>query len=170
MSIERDLAGLIGDLPEGLTEGVALGTGLADGYDFYQSPVGTVVVTFNPVGVSGIDLAESDFVTRFQGRTGRQLFRAEAPRAWARHLPAALEAGTPGKVPVDLRATTPFQQQVLRVTAGIPKGEVRSYSWLAKEARRPAAVRAAGSVAKGCRAEYGGDREAGRGSGRGERH
>lgn len=146
MSIERELSTLVGELPRGLSEGVALGTGLADGYDFYDSPVGTVVVTFNPIGVSGVDLADTDFAQRFEKRTGRRLFRAEPPRVWARHLPDAIEAGTPGKVPVDLRAATPFQERVLRVTAGIPKGEVRSYAWLAKEAERPGAVRAAGSA------------------------
>lgn len=146
MSIERELAGLVGELPEALSDGVALGTGIADGYDLYESAVGTVAVTFNPVGVSGVDLADTDFAHRFETRTGRRLLRAEAPKAWARHIPAAIEAGTPGKVPVDLRTTTPFQEKVLRVTAAIPKGEVRSYAWLAKEAERPAAVRAAGSA------------------------
>lgn len=146
MSIESELSALVGALPEGLSESVALGTGLADGYDFYESAVGSIVVTFNPLGVSGIDLADADFVGRFQRRTGRVLFRAEPPKTWARHLPAAIEAGTPGKVPVDLRSTTPFQERVLRVTASIPKGEVRPYSWLAKEAEHPGAVRAAGSA------------------------
>ena len=146
MSIESELAALIGQPPEGLTQGVALGTGVADGYDLYPSAVGTVVVTFNPRGVSGIDLADTDFVDRFTRRTGRALFRAEAPRAWAGHLPGAIEAGTPGKVPVDLRAITPFQGSILRVTAGIPRGEVRPYAWLAKEVARPSAVRAAGSA------------------------
>lgn len=146
MSIERELATLIGPLPDGVSEGVALGTGLADGYDLYESPVGAVAVTFNPMGVSGVDLADTDFATRFRDRTGRGLISAEAPRAWGRHIPAAIEAGTPGRVPVDLRSVTPFQEKVLRVTARIPKGEVRSYSWLAKEAASPGAVRAAGSA------------------------
>jgi O-6-methylguanine DNA methyltransferase len=146
MSIEHQLAALVGANPAGLSESVALGTGLADGYDLYPSPVGTVVVTFNPEGVSSLDLAESDFAHRFQERTGRTLIRAEAPRAWARHLPEAIEAGTPGKVPVDLRAVTPFQEKVLRVTTQIPRGEVRPYGWLAKEVRSPGATRAVGSV------------------------
>lgn len=146
MSIERELAGLTGDLPERVSEGVALGTGLADGYDIYESAVGAVVVIFNPTGVSGVDLADTDFAARFRNRTGRRLLRAEAPQAWARHIPDAIEAGTPGKVPVDLRSVTPFQEKVLRITAGIPKGEVRPYAWLAKEAQSPGAVRAAGSA------------------------
>ncbi|HEX6946770.1 MAG TPA: methylated-DNA--[protein]-cysteine S-methyltransferase [Acidimicrobiia bacterium] len=146
MTLERELAGLVGDLPEGISEGVALGTGLADGYDLYESPIGSVVVTFNLNGVSGVGLADEDFEGRFRERTGRALFRAEPPRAWARHVPEALEAGRPGKVPVDLRSVTPFQERVLRVTAGIPRGEVRPYSWLAKEVGKPSAVRAAGSA------------------------
>lgn len=146
MSIETELAALVGPLPDGVAEGVALGTGLADGYDLYPSAVGTVAVTFNPLGVSSLDLAEIDFAARFMERTGRRLFRAEPPAAWGRHLPAAIEAGTPGKVPVDLRLTTPFQESVLRVTAQIPRGEVRPYGWLAKEVRKPGATRAVGSV------------------------
>ena len=45
MSIEDRLSGLAGALPDGISEGVALGTGLADGFDIYPSPVGDVVVT-----------------------------------------------------------------------------------------------------------------------------
>lgn len=146
MSVERELSRLVGGLPEGMTEGVALGTGLADGYDRYESAIGEVVVTFNPEGVSSVDLADDEFETRFSERFGRSLIRAEAPSAWSRHIPGAIEAGTPGKLPVDLRAVTPFQASVLRVTATIPRGEVRPYAWLANEVERPKAVRAAGSA------------------------
>lgn len=146
MGIESKLAGLIGPPPDGLSEGVALGSGMADGYDLYPSVVGTVAVTFNPHGVSGVDLADTDFADRFTRRTGRALIRAKAPSSWGSHLPKAIEAGTPGKIPVDFRAVTPFQASILRLTAGIPRGEVRPYAWLAKEAFRPSALRAVGSA------------------------
>lgn len=146
MTIESELSRLIADLPDGISEGVALGTGLAEGYDLYQSPIGTVAVTFNLRGVSSVDMADSGFADRFARRFGRSLFRAEAPAAWRRHIPSAIEAGTPGKVPIDLRVVTAFQQEVLTVTATIPKGEVRPYAWLANEVDRPRAVRAAGSA------------------------
>ena len=146
MNIESALARLIGELPEGTTEAVALGTGLADGFDYYDSAIGTVAVTFNPEGVSSVDVADVGFEERFGERFGRTLIRAEAPSAWSRYIPDSLEAGRPGKLPVDLRSVTPFQADVLRHTATIPKGEVRPYAWVAHEVDRPRAVRAVGSA------------------------
>lgn len=146
MTIESRLSKLIGNLPGGVTEGVALGTGLADGFDIYPSAVGEVVVTFNPDGVSCVDLATEGFVDRFADRFGRALLRAEAPSAWRRFIPEAIEAGRPGNLPIDLRSVTEFQGAVLNETATIPKGEVRPYSWLAERVERPKAVRAAGSA------------------------
>lgn len=146
MSIEKRLSTLLGSWPEGLSEGVALGTGLADGFDLYETAIGEVAVTFNPDGVSSVDLADDRFEERFVRRFGRTLLRAEAPVSWGKHIPGALEAGRPGRLPIDLRSVTPFQAQVLQVTAKIPKGEVRPYAWLANEVARPKAVRAAGSA------------------------
>jgi len=145
MSIESQLGGLTGPLPDGITDGVALGTGLADGYDFYESAIGSVVVTFNPQGVSSLDLAEG-WEVRYADRHHRALIRAEAPSQWERFIPEAIEKGTPGKLPVDLRSVTEFQRQVLVTTATIPKGEVRPYGWVAREVERPGAVRAVGSA------------------------
>lgn len=146
MSIESQLQDLVGEMPEGLTEGVALGAGLADGYDVYDSPLGEVAVTFNVEGVSSVDLSDETFPRRFTERFGRALFRAEAPSAWERHIGPAIDAGKPGKLPIDLRSVTPFQEEVLRVAASIPRGEVRPYAWLAYEVARPGAVRAVGST------------------------
>ena len=39
-----------------------------------------------------------------------------------------------------------FQQAILRATARIPRGEVRPYAWVAREAGLPGAVRAAGTA------------------------
>lgn len=145
MSIESQLAGLTGSTPSGISEGVALGTGIADGYDLYESAIGEVIVTFNPDGVSSLDIADG-FENRYRERFGRSLIRAEAPRAWSRHIPEAIERGTPGKLPVDLRSVTEFQRTVLLKTAEIPKGEVRPYGWVAREVEKPKAVRAVGSA------------------------
>lgn len=145
MSIESQLGALSGELPPGISEGVALGTGIADGYDFYDSAIGQVVVTFNPEGVSSVDIVDG-FENRYDTRFGRGLIRAEAPTGWKGGIQEAIERGTPGRLPVDLRSVTEFQQQVLHTTATIPKGEVRPYGWVAREVARPRAVRAVGSA------------------------
>lgn len=145
MSIESHLESLTGDLPEGISENIALGTGVADGYDYYESPIGRVVVTFNTRGVSSLDVVDG-FENRYTGRFGRRLIRAEAPSVWSGRIPEAIERGSPGKLPVDLSSVTDFQAQVLRTTATIPKGEVRPYGWVAREVSRPRAVRAVGSA------------------------
>ena len=46
----------------------------------------------------------------------------------------------------DLRELSPFTQAVLRLTARIPYGEVRSYSWLARALGKPKAARAVGNA------------------------
>ena len=146
MKIEERLENQVGPMPAGVSEGVALGAGLADGYDIFDSPLGSVAVTFNLEGVSSVHAANDDFAARFDERHGRRLFRAEPPSAWARHIEPALEAGTPGRLPIDLRSVTRFRRSVLKAAASIPRGEVRPYAWLANEVDRPRAARAVGTT------------------------
>jgi O-6-methylguanine DNA methyltransferase len=147
MNIEQQLHELLGDTaPDTISEGTALGTGLAEGYDFYESPVGQVVVTFNPSGVSTLTLASADDTAYVVGRLGRPLIRAEAPSAWGRMIPERIAAGSPGRLPVDLRTVTAFQKEVLMSAATIPRGEVRPYGWLARRVGKPGAARAVGST------------------------
>lgn len=147
MDIKLLLGNLMGvDVPTRISEATALGTGLADGYNFYESTVGTVVVTFNPEGVSSLSLAGNDYEEHFTNRFRRPLLRADAPKAWAGLIPERIEAGSPGKLPVDLRSVTEFQGEVLLRAAAIPRGEVRPYGWLARQVGRPGAARAVGST------------------------
>lgn len=146
MNIEDALSRLRHAAPASVATGALLGAGLADGYDEFDSPVGTVIVTFNADGVSSVDLAEGDPIERFVARFGRSLHQARPPRGWDRWIDLAIERGTPGELPVDLSSRTTFQKQVLQMTARIPAGEVRPYGWLAREVGNPGAVRAVGST------------------------
>ncbi|MCG3148513.1 MAG: Methylated-DNA--protein-cysteine methyltransferase [Verrucomicrobiae bacterium] len=49
-------------------------------------------------------------------------------------------------VPLDLSAGTAFQQLVWRTLLKIPRGETRSYGWVAKKIGKPRATRAVGSA------------------------
>jgi len=46
------------------------------------------------------------------------------------------------KYRLNLSSGTPFQQKVWRAMLAIPRGETRSYAWLAKKIGKPKAVRA----------------------------
>jgi len=48
--------------------------------------------------------------------------------------------------PCDLSGLPPFTRSVLKVTAGIPYGEVRSYRWVAERLGQPRATRAVGNA------------------------
>ena len=146
MNIEDTLAALNITAPESVAAGTFLGIGLADGFEEFDSPVGRVIVTFNVAGVSSVDLAAGNPVVRFETRFGRPLHEAKPPKGWDRWIELAIDRGTPGDLPVDLSSRTSFQRQVLEATARIPSGEVRPYSWLAREVGNPGAVRAVGST------------------------
>jgi O-6-methylguanine DNA methyltransferase len=146
MSIEQDLARLRVRAPVHLAEGVALGVGIVDGYGVFDSPIGEVVVAFNPSGVSMVDLADDDFERRFGELTGRRLVEARPPAGWGVGIARAIERGTPGRLPLDLRAVTPFRREVLLEATTIPRGEVRPYGWLAERIGRAGATRAVGSA------------------------
>ena len=45
-----------------------------------------------------------------------------------------------------LATCTPFQRKVLRAVLLIPKGQVRSYQWIAKKTGRPRSARSVGNV------------------------
>ena len=144
--IESNLRGLRRSAPSRLVPSVELGTGLVEGYAPYQSPLGEVVVTFNPRGVSSVDLATGDFEERFCGRRGKGLIRALPPAQWQRLIEKALETGNPGGLPLDLGWLSAFRRQVLEIAGTIPRGQVRPYSWLAAQVGRAGAARAVGST------------------------
>lgn len=114
-----------------------------------DSPLGEVYVGAGERGVRlvGRFASPEEFARRYRERFGRLLSWGtdEAARRLAERVAAAL-AGGKVEVPADLAGTTPFQRRVLEVVAGIPRGEVRPYAWVAREAGSPKASRAVGTV------------------------
>lgn len=79
--------------------------------------------------------------------------RARNPKAerWKRLARKELLAYLAGRsasfsVPCDLAALPPFARSVLRVTAKIPYGQVKSYRWIAARLGKPGATRAVGNA------------------------
>jgi O-6-methylguanine DNA methyltransferase len=125
--------------------------GLGSWYATVDSLVGPVNVAWGHNGLVAISRVdeEEDFEGWFRWRFGHAVRRAESlpPR-----LQAEVQRGLAGertKLPFDLARLTPFERDVLTKTSQIPRGEVRSYGWVAKEIGRPLAVRAVGSALAG---------------------
>ena len=146
LNLEETLAALQRPAPSTLAANVALGTGLADGLGFFDSPVGQLAVTYNLRGISSVSLAAEDFEGYFQERFRRRLIEARPPRGWDKLINRGIEAGSPGELPLDLRGVTTFRQEIMAIATTIPRGEVRPYQWLASQAGRPGAARAVGSA------------------------
>ena len=155
MSIDSLIAGIEAlqtAAPATVLPAVLVGTGLADGYVTRQGLGGAVRVAFNEHGVCACEPADEDydaasFERRFAASFGRPAVPVdEVPRRLASRLDRALATGRLGDLPVDLRQVGDFQRAVLRKTAEIGPGEVRPYSWVAREIGRPNAVRAVGTA------------------------
>jgi len=150
LRVARALRGLGGaKAPETLLPAVLRRTGLADAYWKLDSPVGSVYVAHSKAGISMVTRARSDedFERAFRRRFGRSAAREHTvPPASIRALVRNLK-GKPGSdVRFDLRGLSEFERAVLMKALEIPRGEVRPYSWIAREIGRPGAVRATGSV------------------------
>jgi O-6-methylguanine DNA methyltransferase len=108
---------------------------LGDRYAVLDTALGQVFVAWNRLGVSAVmkTLTGEEFQERFLQRFGRE------PRP-SSQLPEHM--GTR----FDLRSVTEFERAVLLKAREIPRGEVRTYGWIAAQIGHPAAVRAVGSA------------------------
>jgi O-6-methylguanine DNA methyltransferase len=133
----RDPSALINDALAGAT----------DPFFGVDSPLGTVYVAAGPEGIRYLAPAasEEEFARRYRERFGRFVARADRIEGLAEKVAAAL-AGVRVEVPLDLSRATLFQRRVLETVKGIPRGEVRPYVWVAREAGSPGASRAVGNV------------------------
>lgn len=113
-----------------------------------ETPVGQLwlayrdgVLTLVGTGDEASFLAMADRV--IGARPGRD---ESAPSLLARRVVAAIRGERRYSGPLDLSTVTEFQRSVLEQTRRIPRGEVRSYGWIAREIGHPRAVRAVGSA------------------------
>ncbi|HEY4026762.1 MAG TPA: methylated-DNA--[protein]-cysteine S-methyltransferase [Candidatus Dormibacteraeota bacterium] len=138
--------------PEGFANRVLTAVGIVpggmDAYASLDTPVGMLHVAWSADGISALRLTRSgeDFERWFGARLGRRVVRAPAlPERLAAQVEEAI-AGRSRRLRFDLGRLSPFEQEVLRKTLEIPRGEVRPYAWVAREIGRPRAVRAVGTA------------------------
>jgi O-6-methylguanine DNA methyltransferase len=113
------------------------------------SSLGEVFVAFTEGGVQFLRAAEAvhgdatEFAEQYRTRFARPLLPASRPPAG---LHPALRGRPTRSLAFDLAGSSEFERAVLAATRKIPPGQTRPYSWVAREAGSPRAVRAAGSV------------------------
>ena len=140
-----DLTALRSPAPSGLVEWVLAKTGPTDDWVLTEGPAGPLMVAFNGHGISYV-LAGDDadeLARQVRTRLDRGVRRVATPSAG---LLPALRTGRTRGLRLDLRGRTEFEQAVLAAALRIPRGEVRSYAWVAAAIGRPGAVRAVGSA------------------------
>ena len=121
--------------PNGLLGAILDHVNLGDRYASLETALGPVFVAWNQLGASAVmkSATAAEFEARFQERFHRSVRPA--------HEMPVLTGGA-----FDLRSVTEFERAVLLKALEIPRGELRTYGWIAAEIGHPAAVRAVGSA------------------------
>jgi methylated-DNA-[protein]-cysteine S-methyltransferase len=121
--------------PAGVLEAILDELELSDRYASLETALGPVFVAWNRQGVSAVmkTATQAEFEAQFRARFRRSPRPApELPRLPERFF--------------DLRSVTEFERAVLLKALEIPRGEVRTYGWVAAQIGHPLAVRAVGSA------------------------
>jgi len=122
---------------------------VVDSWAELRGPIGPLYVAWGPAGVTLVERAgdAAGFELDASLRTGRPVTRMErVPDRLASQIQRQLGGAYQPDLPLDFRGLTWFAGAALRKTMEIPWGEVRPYSWVAREIGRPLAVRAVGST------------------------
>lgn len=128
--------------PSGFAEAVLARAGVTRlSFAAVETPIGLVYVAWSDAGIAFVSRAGSD--GEFTSRLRRPARRVESVPA---RIVSALRAGRGRGLDYDLGSLTDFERAVLMKTLEIPRGEVRTYSWVAREIGRPGAVRAVGTA------------------------
>lgn len=121
---------------------------LCDRFDAVEVDGERVWVAFSDRGLTMIHAggSEEEFRSRYCDRLDRGLEPDTLPEKLARQVSAALTGAGVDKPAVDFGEATEFERAVLEILTRIPRGEVRTYSWVAQQAGRPGAIRAVGNI------------------------
>lgn len=107
-----------------------------------------VWVAFSDRGLTMIHSGGSEnmFRQRYADEIGRELTPGALPDKLRKQVVSALEGRGVENPAVDLGERTEFERNVLEILTHIPRGEVRTYAWVARQAGHPKAVRAVGNI------------------------
>lgn len=121
---------------------------IADHFDVIEVDGQTLFVAFGEHGIRMIHtgVSEGQFRAIYAERSGREVQRGRLTDSLRRQVVAAVAGEGVAKPAVDLCESGEFERTVLEVLTQIPRGEVRTYAWVARQAGRPKASRAVGNI------------------------
>jgi len=115
-----------------------------------STPIGRLYVGFKETRIAfiGLDRGElrEDVQRKIEQRLRRPVAFGEAPAWLQKMFDDFFQTWRVDETRIDISDLTPFEQAALRAAAQIPRGEVRSYAWVARTIGRPRAARAVGQV------------------------
>lgn len=122
---------------------------LADSYEQLREGDVPLWIAFSDHGLKMIRRGGTldDFRQQYSERFGRLLSPATLPERLRSQITGALEGAGVETPRVDWSPElTPLEREVLSTLTRIPRGEVRTYEWVARQVGRPKAVRAVGTI------------------------
>lgn len=135
--------------PATLAPMVLFRTGLVDLCWATDSPIGPLMIAASREGITAVDRLGTieSFAISYHERFGRDVRSTEQPPVrFAQAVDRWLSGERRTPPPFDLSHSTDFEAAVLRKALEIPRGQVRPYSWVAREIGNPKAARAVGSA------------------------
>ncbi len=121
---------------------------LIHGYDRLNVEGVDLWVAFSDQGVTRIALGTTTperLTLDYEKRFRRELRPSSLPEAFRGSIAEALRGTGRPRPDADLSRLADFERRVLETLLTIPRGEVRTYAWVAREAGKPAAIRAVGN-------------------------
>jgi O-6-methylguanine DNA methyltransferase len=106
----------------------------------------TLRVAWTYAGIAYVEVDEDADPMAIERRLKMTLVERRVPRLFREALVAVAKGKHDADAPIDLSWASEYEQEVLAAAMRIPRGQTRPYAWLAREARRPLAVRAAASA------------------------
>lgn len=110
--------------------------------------VGNLWVAFSKNGIRMVAAVDSldDLRAPYAKKYGRELEPAPIPEPLRRQVVAAMAGEGVDAPRVDVETSNDLEHDVLQTLTRIPRGQVRTYAWVARQVGRPRAVRAVGNI------------------------
>ncbi len=118
-------------------------------YSEVDTEIGRLCIACGARGITVICTVaarKKEFGDRYAKRFGVAPEQGQIPESFRRAVIQAAAGRDYDPVAVDLSGLSAFQLKVLKTLQQVPRGQVRTYSWLAQRVGRPAAARAVGNT------------------------